>query len=149
MLNADLCSFEESLSNSVPPRIQRFLFDGIAQLISHVLQTNMPYIRRLNRNGVVRLIRNVHSLQQNLTNLSSIDDTNLSRILTFTELALLTGPELLEYVAREKGKFAFDEYKVVLDLIYLESNTAGDEAEVKIFNECQQRLKAYFVSNRS
>lgn len=90
-LNADLSSFEDTFSNALPPRIQRFLFDGLSQLIIHVLMTNMKYIRRFNENGVLRLVRNISSLQQNLTNLTAVVDSDLTKVKVFTELAGSTG----------------------------------------------------------
>jgi hypothetical protein len=111
-LNADLSSFEETMANSLPPRIQRFLFDGLSQLMCYVLMTNMRYIRRFNKNGVVRLVRNVYSLQQNLTNLVSIVDSDFSRVKTYTELAgkngyvrLLNNRNFLTSLPRRKTSF--------------------------------------------
>lgn len=92
ILNVDLSAFEELMVLSVSPRIQRFLFDGLAQLINHCLMANIQQIKRLNKNGVIRLSRNIQSLQQNLTHLSSIQDNNLSRVKLFVELAGFSAP---------------------------------------------------------
>lgn len=94
-LNSELSSFEEMVSNTLPLRTQRFIFDGLAQLMGYVIFTNMTRIRRINSNGVLRLVRNVQSLQQNLTNLVSIQENSLNRVKTYTELAALTGPVIL------------------------------------------------------
>ena len=57
----------------------------------HILFTNLKYIRRFNTNGSSRLVKNIQSLQQNLTNFAVLDDTNLSRVKAYFELTGMNG----------------------------------------------------------
>lgn len=46
----------------------RFAFDGLPGLIVHILISEATYIKRLNANGVQKMVRNILALQQNLSN---------------------------------------------------------------------------------
>jgi exocyst complex component 4 len=92
MLNQDLVLIEESIGKAVPNRRTRFLFDGLSFLIRDVLMGNLRYVRRLNLFGVEKLVRNVMSLQQSLTNISAIHEKGLDRVKNYFELLNLTGP---------------------------------------------------------
>ena len=60
--------------------------------MSHILRTNLRRIKRVNEAGVQKLIRNVQSLQQNLTNLLSVKDKKeLETVVQYYELFLLSG----------------------------------------------------------
>lgn len=46
----------------------RFVFDGLPDLISYLLINEATYIKKLNNNGIQKMIRNILALQQNLSN---------------------------------------------------------------------------------
>ncbi|KXS11677.1 hypothetical protein M427DRAFT_426557 [Gonapodya prolifera JEL478] len=84
-LNSDLVRGEEIIAAALPSRRVRFIFDGLAKLMTHVLISDFRYIRKLNKNGLMKLTRNVHALQQNLSNISSTFEAELARPLLFLE----------------------------------------------------------------
>jgi exocyst complex component 4 len=54
LLNTDLTEMEEIISNSLPPRYARFVFDGITGLMSSVLIHNIRQLRQVTLSGVDR-----------------------------------------------------------------------------------------------
>lgn len=48
--------------------LYRFAFDGLPGLIVYILISEATYIKRLNSNGVQKMVRNILALQQNLSN---------------------------------------------------------------------------------
>ncbi|TPX72632.1 hypothetical protein SpCBS45565_g00189 [Spizellomyces sp. 'palustris'] len=148
LLNLDLSTIEEAISAVLHPRRTRFIFDGLAYLIAHTLCSNLRYIRRVNRHGVSKLVRNVQSLQQNLTNVTSVNFRSLDRAKQYFELLNLNGESLLDYVAQNQGQFTFDEYKVVLDIIFYDALAGDNMLQRKTYNDCLQKLKEWFVKHR-
>ncbi|KND01717.1 uncharacterized protein SPPG_03510 [Spizellomyces punctatus DAOM BR117] len=148
LLNLDLSTIEEAISAVLHPRRTRFIFDGLAYLIAHTLCSNLRYIRRVNRHGVSKLVRNVQSLQQNLTNVTSVNFRSLDRAKQYFELLNLNGESLLDYVAQNQGQFTFDEYKVVLDIIFYDALAGDNTVQRKTYNDCLQKLKEWFVKHR-
>ncbi|KAI7903171.1 uncharacterized protein BX663DRAFT_433609 [Cokeromyces recurvatus] len=67
-LNSDLIELDDCINASLPPRDELFTFDGLPGLIVHILISEASYIKRLNSNGVHKMIRNIFALQQNLSN---------------------------------------------------------------------------------
>ena len=46
------------------------------------------------------------------------------------------------------GRFTYDEYKVVLDLIFADSLASEVSGERKKYDACLQKMKDYFVKHR-
>jgi exocyst complex component 4 len=92
MLNQDLVLVEEAVGKALPNRRTRFIFDGLSFLINDILMSNLRYVRRLNLFGVMKLVKNVLSLQQSLTNISAIHQKGLDRVKCYFELLNCSGP---------------------------------------------------------
>ncbi|KAI8915401.1 Sec8 exocyst complex component-specific domain-containing protein [Powellomyces hirtus] len=144
LLNTDLSTVEEAMSAVLHPERTRFIFDGLACLISQVLCANIKHLKRTNSHGVGKLVRNVQSLQQNLTNISSVHFKNLDRAKDYFELLNLSPDGILEYVGINPGRFTFDEYKTVLEVTF---NDGGEEWKRSQFDASLQKLKDWFVKH--
>ncbi|KAJ3052048.1 hypothetical protein HK097_006960 [Rhizophlyctis rosea] len=147
-LNQDLTNMEEVLTSMLPDRKIRFLFDGLALLIAHALCANLRHIKRVNHHGVQKLIRNVRSLQQNLTNVAVVHEKKLDRAKVYYELLDLKGEGLVSFMEQNPGRFTYDEYKVVLDLIFADALASEASGERKKYDACLQKMKDYFVKHR-
>jgi len=64
MLNKDLIKCEEIMKSILKPNKNRFLFNDLGSLMVNILMTNVKYIKCINKNGILRLGRNVRSIQQ-------------------------------------------------------------------------------------
>lgn len=65
-LNSNLVEIDDCVTASLSPSDESFVFDGLPDLIVHLMISNATYIKRLNHNGVQKMIRNILALQQNL-----------------------------------------------------------------------------------
>ncbi|KAJ1334437.1 hypothetical protein BSLG_007592 [Batrachochytrium salamandrivorans] len=148
MLNLDLSSAEEVVAAALPMRKTRFLFDGLGEVMAQVLIFNLRYIRTVNKNGVMRLVRNVQSLQQNLTNLACAHQQSLDRAKAYYELLGLEAEMILKTIPKNSGQYSYDEYKAILDLQFRDALVQGD-ATTKQYEGYLTRLKRYFVDHRS
>nr|KAJ3422218.1 Exocyst complex component 4 [Polyrhizophydium stewartii] len=149
MLNMDLSATEEAVAAALPERRTRFLFDGLGELMAHTLVCNLRYIRAVNKAGVLRLVRNVQSLQQNLTNLACAHQQNLDRARRYYELLEAEAQDIVQTVPDHAGLFTYDEYKALLDLLFHDALADGSAPALKKYNEFVQQLKDYFVKHRS
>lgn len=68
-LNSDLMEMDDCITASLPPKDEMFAFDGLPALIVHLLISEAAYIKRMNANGVQKMMRNILALQQNLNSL--------------------------------------------------------------------------------
>ncbi|KAI7857397.1 Sec8 exocyst complex component-specific domain-containing protein [Circinella umbellata] len=67
-LNQDLVEVDDCITASLPPKDELFAFDGLPALIVHILISEASHIKRMNSNGVQKMMRNILALQQNLAN---------------------------------------------------------------------------------
>jgi exocyst complex component 4 len=87
-LNSDLMKADELMSAGLPPRRVRFLFDGLASLMTQILIKDYKYIRRMNENGVKKLARNVKALQQCLSNINGRYEARFEDVSQFLAKAV-------------------------------------------------------------
>ncbi|OZJ02130.1 hypothetical protein BZG36_04585 [Bifiguratus adelaidae] len=119
MLNADLVVFEQSLLGNLPENEQSFVVDGLPSLVAQVMISNAHYIKRMNLNGVQKMIRNILALQQNLTNLATSEQSSqLDQAREYYRLYTLGSENLLNEIRDRAPQFTFDEYRVILSLIH-------------------------------
>ncbi|KAI8614367.1 Sec8 exocyst complex component-specific domain-containing protein [Chytriomyces sp. MP71] len=145
-LNQDLIMIQETVGLALPLRKIRFLYDGLSYLITHILRVNLKYVRRINRFGVQKLLRNVESLQQCLTNIAAVHERGLESVRVYYELLNTSGPEMLEYMEKHPSQFSFDEYKVVLDLIFQDA-LEDAQSNKKPYEKCMEGLKTFFINH--
>jgi len=115
-LNSELTKCEGHLSTAVGPREHAFAFEGIGQLLEHLLISEAKRIRIANANGVRKMIRNILALQQSIKTLTS--DTrgaDFDRAKKYYTLFFRTPTELIESI-KYKQEFSFEEYHVMLKL---------------------------------
>lgn len=162
-LNSELGKCDDAVSSALAPRQQRsvifvpsrcasfadedtirFVFEGLGQLMEHLLIANTRFIRSATVNGIKKLLRNTLALQQSIKTLTSDDSsaTEFERAKRYYALFflsptvrpfhLLTGTvliktpqEMLEGI-RQKQQYSFDEYKSMLALQCGVDQTLGD-----------------------
>ncbi|TFK56605.1 Sec8 exocyst complex component-specific domain-containing protein [Heliocybe sulcata] len=115
-LNKELIDCEESITSSLPLRQQYFVFEGLGQLMEHLLISNARHIHRANAYGVRKIMRNMVALQQNLRTITgSLPDLEFTRAKRYYSLFFMSPTEMLDSV-RQKQSYSFEEYKTMLGL---------------------------------
>ncbi|KAJ3075448.1 hypothetical protein HDU98_008066 [Podochytrium sp. JEL0797] len=146
LLNQDLIAIQETVGIALPLRKVRFLYDGLSYLIMHILCVNLKYVKRINAFGVQKLLRNVESLQQSLTNIAAVHEKGLEHVRTYFELLNSSGPDMLKYMEEHPTEFTFEEYKVVLDLIFQDCLEDASLPKTE-YVECLEGLKTFFINH--
>ncbi|GBB95205.1 hypothetical protein RclHR1_00250003 [Rhizophagus clarus] len=122
-LNTDMVKYDESVVSHLPAKEHKFVFEGLDSLMEHVLVSNAIYIRNLNRNGVMKMTRNILALQQNLKNIVEVpEEISLERARIYYEMFNMGPVNMLNQI-REQGQqesslFLFEEYKTMLEIMY-------------------------------
>lgn len=88
-LNQDLSTAEEIMTHTLPTSKVRFVFDGLSILIAHMIISNFRYIKKVNENGIKKMILNLQALQQNLTNFALTFESIMDHVKDYYELFLL------------------------------------------------------------
>lgn len=127
-LNADLLSFDDTLTTHLPDREHRFITANLALLVDTVLVRNAATVGTMNRNGCGRMQLNVLVLQQNLKAVEAEGQVALGRSARFFDF-FMDGAEVVVRRARdaadanedgEKLGFSLEEMKVLVELCYSE-----------------------------
>jgi len=115
-LNLELGNCDDIISTTISEVEQRFVFDGIESLIEELLISTAHNIRRLNENGVKKILRNILALQQCVRTINR-DSHNIGfeRAKQYWALFSVGPTGMLDRIRREQV-FTLDEYKVMLDL---------------------------------
>ncbi|KAK9728372.1 exocyst subunit [Basidiobolus ranarum] len=116
-LNTTLVNFEECMTETLPLNEISFVFNGLSYLMSHVLITNIRYIKQMNSAGISKMIRNILALKQNLANIALPHGNGLDEAKKYYELIGLSPQELIQYAGEHIHSFTFEQYKYLLDLI--------------------------------
>lgn len=133
-LNADLLSFDDTLTSHLPEREHRFITTNLALLVDTLLVRNAANLEAMNRNGCGRMQLNILVLQQNLKAVegdnSSVALWRSARFFDFfmqgAEKVVQRARDAAASAAEEAGNdpaelgFSLEELKVLVELSYSE-----------------------------
>ncbi|GAA5800243.1 hypothetical protein HPULCUR_005668 [Helicostylum pulchrum] len=132
-LNSDLMELDDCINASLPPKDELFAFDGLPGLIVYILISEASYIKRLNSNGVQKMVRNILALQQNLSNFVPLAQCSMmERAREYYQLFNLGSEGIIKSIQENGPKFTFDEYRIILGLIYDINQDQDDEPKSAI-----------------
>lgn len=100
--NADLMESHEVFYVYLPTAKIRYVYGTLPRLISSILISALGRLENFNRSGVMKMIRDVFSLQQTLTNVITFDPEPLDRVRRYYELLLLTPEEVFQRTLHPK-----------------------------------------------
>jgi exocyst complex component 4 len=121
-LNADLLSFDDTLTIHLADKDYAFMTQGLGLLLDNILVTNASQVGTMNQNGCDRMQLNILVLQQNLRSVEK--DVSLARSSEFFEWFTKGPKELLKEAKETGGKdmgFDLEEVKVIVELCYSEA----------------------------
>ncbi|KAI7829231.1 Sec8 exocyst complex component-specific domain-containing protein [Kickxella alabastrina] len=129
-LNADVSAIEDKMENCLPADRLALVFGGISVLMAHTLIANTRYIRHFNAAGNRKMIRNILALQQNLTNIALPEESGLDKARRFYELYDMGADGILKHIAENGVGFSFENYRRLVDFIYMGGSQAGESSAV-------------------
>jgi hypothetical protein len=135
-LNHSLSTAFQNLQAFLPQAKLKYLLGALPTLISTLLVDSLKsHIESINRNGVVKMVRNIFTLQQNLTGMTTFNEDPFDRARRYYELLNLNIEEVYQYVALHHHiddplSYTLNQYRTILELIANPKNrTLTDEQE--------------------
>lgn len=135
-LNTSLSNAFLQLQAYLPPAKLKYLLGGLPILMSTLLIESLKsHIETINRNGVVKMVRNIFTLQQNLTGMTTFNEAPFDKARRYYELLNLNLEEVYTFItqhhhAEDSGSYSLNQYRTVLELIANpKSRTLTDEQE--------------------
>jgi exocyst complex component 4 len=127
-LNRDLMDVEAALSSSLQPVKNKYIFEGVGQLVSTILINGAQDMRRINDNGVKKICRNIFSIQQTLCNLTNQPEHALDHARTYFELFTHPAEEMVDTILEKGPQFKELEYVNALKLLFRSKPGSRPEA---------------------
>lgn len=135
-LNTSLANAYMQLQAYLPAAKLRYLLGGLPTLMSALLVESLKsHIESINRNGVVKMVRNIFTLQQNLTGMTTFNEVPFDKARRYYELLNLNLEEVYAFItqhhhAEDQGSYTLNQYRTVLEVIANpKSRTLTDEQE--------------------
>lgn len=142
-LNRDLLGIEEALDTSMQPKKIQYIFEGVSHVISAILISSATSIKKINKNGIKKMCRNIFSVQQTLTSsITGRREVALDQAKTFYELMNLSQGEVLENVMERGALFSQLDYINALQLINRSQVKADNDGLVKNMDKLAEILNS-------
>jgi exocyst complex component 4 len=126
-LNRDLVQLHELLGAQLQPRKVRYVFEGLGHLVSVIFIHSSQHIQKINDNGKKRMCRNIFSLQQCLSALTSNREPDLDTARKFFEMLYTSPDEIIDGIVGRGPKFSEIEYTFLLSLAVRSHPTHSSE----------------------
>ena len=130
---------EENLSSSLQAEKYRYVFEGVGSFIAAILISGAKYIKRISTPGIKKMCRNIFTMQQQLTNITSSRESNLDMARQYYEMQQLMPDELQAQVVEQGVRYSEEDYVEALNLIHRSKPGSGNEHQQKAR---VQRLRA-------
>ncbi|CAG7822682.1 unnamed protein product [Allacma fusca] len=117
-LNRDLMDIESALNSSLQPVKNKYIFEGVGQLVSTILINGAQDMRRINDNGVKKICRNIFSIQQTLCMLTNQPEHALDHARIYFELFTHPAEEMVDTILEKGPQFKELEYVNALKLLF-------------------------------
>jgi exocyst complex component 4 len=115
-LNLELGEYHDIASTTLPPREQKFIFDGIGYLVDDLLIYNARYIRVANALGMKKMSRNMLALQQCVKSIvHDAPDGEFLRAKQYYSLFSTNPRDMLASIHKQRA-FTIGQYEVMLNL---------------------------------
>ncbi|PRP74064.1 exocyst complex component 4 isoform a [Planoprotostelium fungivorum] len=146
-LNRDLSTIEEALSPYLPKIKLKYLFYSLPPLISNVLiKSLLRKIKSVNKNGVLKMCRNVFALQQNLTNIVQFKEVYFNKVRRYYLLLNSTEEELLAQIKTsisENKINSLEEFKTIKTILEFKAANRRNQG-MEIFENTVVALDDFF-----
>ena len=164
-LQQDLLGVEETLSAGLDESKVVYVYDGVAHLIATILIDAIVNIRKINKNGVKKMCRNLFSLQHTLTsNITGSRDNSLDQAKQYYELlnmrsqvrvqrylspnpiSLNCFQDVLSELVEKGPMFSHDQYVKALELLHRSDPNSSAELHQKHVAKLAEIIKRIGVT---
>jgi len=106
------------LSMNMPTGKMHYLFSGLDSLISGAIIDSLTKIPEINKNGVLKMCRNVFALQQNLSSIMALKEVHFDRARKYYKLLTLPEEDLRAHITETRAlpvtDYSQHQYKALL-----------------------------------
>jgi len=158
-LNKDLLQLEEIMAENMPNSRLNFLFGGLPLFLTRTICRNAKNIAAINRNGIMKMSRNLFALQQNLAQINATHESNTSHdshldmARHFYNLLNFETDNLIAQIEELGEMLSLEECEIVLDLVFRNAESLGHGQLVfssgpgminskRLYDEELQKIKA-------
>ena len=134
-LNRDLTRLQETLRPVLDETEFRYVFQGLGCSLSASLIRSVRRFHRISESGVMKMCRNIFSIEQVLAQIGLVGDAELMRAHRFYEFLSLVQPEDLLSLVEEYGTdYTEEDYLRLLQLQY-RSSFENEDFDLKQYEQ--------------
>lgn len=118
-LNRDLIRLQEYLQSALHPSKYDLLVQGLPFALANALIRSLPRFQRISESGVMKMLRNIFSLEQTLAQIGIVGDTELMRAHQFYEFLHTIKPEeILRVIEEHRNEYSEQDYLNLIQLFH-------------------------------
>lgn len=126
-LNQEIFAMDNKLSKTVSDIERESIFLGFSQFLNDLIITRSKAVRKINSNGIKRILLNISTVQQMLRNLSSNPETiDFTKASEYFEMFTMNEFNLLRFIKSKRDNYTKDAYHTLARLIYSEKLADGN-----------------------
>lgn len=126
-LNQEIFAMDNKLSKTVSDIERESIFLGFSQFLNDLIITRSKAVRKINSNGIKRILLNISTVQQMLRNLSSNPETiDFTKASEYFEMFTMNEFNLLKFIKSKRDNYTKDAYHTLARLIYSEKLADGN-----------------------
>ncbi|CAK8690303.1 unnamed protein product [Clavelina lepadiformis] len=126
-LTKDIASVDENLSGALQQEKYNYIFEGLGHQTAAILIHGAKHIKRISPSGVKKMCRNVFTLQQSLTNITSSRESHLDEARQYYEMMYLMPDDLQAQVVEQGVRYQTENYVEALNLLHRSKPGSGNE----------------------
>lgn len=115
-MNKDMISLEDIVATSLATHKFRYMFEGLGHMMSSLIISSAPSIKKINPNGVKKMSRNIFAIQQNLLNITQSREPDLDKARLYYDLLYKIPGDFLIVLVEQGAKYTDAEYENILNL---------------------------------
>ncbi|ODV81812.1 uncharacterized protein CANTADRAFT_44434 [Suhomyces tanzawaensis NRRL Y-17324] len=149
LFNKEVFSIDNKLTKYLSDGEKESIFVGLPEFLNVLVIQGSQLIRKVNANGIKRVLLNIFTLQQMLRNLlKNPEEVDFGRSSIYFELFTLNEFNFINFVKANDHQFSADEYKNMVRLIYSEKLADGNGTQFNKtkYNDLLKKVDQVFAS---
>lgn len=115
-MNKDLITLQDIVATSLATHKFRYMFEGLGHMMSSLIISSAPNIKKINSNGVKKMSRNLFAIQQNLLNITQSREPDLDKARLYYDLLYKIPGDFFIVLVEQGAKYTDKEYENILNL---------------------------------
>ncbi|CAB3976804.1 Exocyst complex component 4 [Paramuricea clavata] len=148
-MNKDLIALEDIVATSLAPHKFKYMFEGLGHMMSSLIISAAPNIKKINSNGVKKMSRNIFAIQQNLLNITQSREPDLDKARLYYDLLYKIPGDFLVVLVEQGAKYTDIEYENILNLYARSQAVIDKEANKQRLAKLKEILKELRINQQT